>query len=573
MVRDGFAPRIPTTAQAGVAAIGFFAAYSVFLLSGWPNQDTAAIVTAVVFPLLGLLYVPLAALAARSARGRLRAAWLTLMLGLAAWALGDTVSGYYNVVLGYEPFPSWADAAYLAYIPIVVSALVLFPSARSWRDQGRMVLDGLILAGSIFIIAWLAVMRTAWHSGGTNGPAFVISLAYPAGDVLIVTVSVLVLVRVSAGLRPPMILLLTGMVSATAADSVWAYLWNSEGHVVGILPNMLYAASVLLIIVALVAAYHAEPGPMTVASPRGPWALWLPLLPLAAAAVFMANTPPSVVLEAPVATTGVLLVTATLLRQLLEGAESVRREQHIRMLADRLASDLDSAANYVASILPGDLNGPVQVSSRYLPARAVGGDSFGYTWVDDDHLIVYLIDVSGHGVEPALLSVSVHNLLRSGALPTPTLLAPDRVLTQLNERFSMDNHHGHYFTMWYGVYRLSTDQLRYASAGHPPALALAAADGTVSTTTLAGGSLPVGMFADADFAVETFDVPAGARILLYSDGVLGDPPRMAEFIALCEEFAANPANSLDALTPLLPFTSSSEGESDDCSLVQLTFSG
>ncbi|HPY23388.1 MAG: PPM-type phosphatase protein [Actinomycetota bacterium] len=549
----------------------FFGAFTVFLLAGWPNRDTVEIVSALVFPLLGLLYVPLAVLAALSARGRLRAAWLTFAIGLSTWALGDVVSGYYAVILGREPFPSWADAGYLAYIPIVVTALVLFPSTRSWRDQGRMVLDGLILAGSIFVIAWLAVMRTAWHSGGTSGPAFAISLAYPAGDVLIVTVCILVLLRVPPGLRFPLILLLAGLVAATVADSVWAYLWNSAGHAVGSLPNILYAASVILIIVALVAAQHAEPGPATAARPPGLFALWLPLVPLAAAAVFMARTPPNVVIETPVAATGVLIVMATLIRQLLEAAESVRRERHIRVLADQLAADLDSAANYVASILPGDLTGPVEVSSRYLPARAVGGDSFGYTWVDDDHLIVYLIDASGHGVEPALLSVSVHNLLRSGSLPTPTLLEPDRVLAELNDRFSMESHHDHYFTMWYGVYRLSTGQLRYASAGHPPALALTVVDGTVDTTPLSGAAMPVGMFADAEFTVETYAVPAGARILLYSDGVLGDPPQMAEFVALCEEFAAGPSNSLDSLTPRLPV--GDDGEGDDCSVVQLTFVG
>lgn len=557
--------------MAGAAAAAFFVAFTVFLLAGWPDQNTVELITAVTFPLLGLVYVPLAVLAALSARGRLRAAWLILAIGLSTWALGDTVCGYYAVMLGRDPFPSWADAAYLAYIPLVSTALVLIPSGRSWRDQARMVLDGLILAGSIFIIAWLAVMRSAWHSGGLNGPAFAISLAYPAGDVLIVTVGILVLLRAPSGLRVPLIVLLAGLVSATAADSVWAYLWNAAGHPIGHLPNILYTASVLLISVALVAARHSAPGPAARTRPPGLWALWLPLFPLAVAAVFMARTPPNLVIETPVAATGVLIVMATLIRQLLESAESVRRERHIRVLADRLESDLDSAASYVASILPGDLTGPVEVTSRYLPAHAVGGDSFGYTWVDDDHLIVYLIDASGHGVEPALLSVSVHNLLRSGSLPIPILREPDRVLSELNERFSMESHRDRYFTMWYGVYRLSTGQLRYASAGHPPALAITVTDESVSTTALPGGSMPVGMFPDTEFAIETFPVPAGARILLYSDGVLGDPPKMGEFIALCEGFAAGQSTSLDAFTPLLPVGGDSRGESDDCCLVQLRF--
>ncbi|MCB0924920.1 MAG: SpoIIE family protein phosphatase [Mycobacterium sp.] len=549
----------------------FFVAFTAFLLAGWPDAETVEIVTTVVFPLLGLLYVPLAALAAVSARDRLRVAWLVLAIGLATWAVGDAISGYYAVMRGREPFPSCADAAYLAYIPIAVIALVLFPSGRSWREQGRMVLDGIILAGSIFVIAWLAVMRTAWHSGGLSGSAFAISLAYPAGDVLIVTVSFLVLLRAPSGLRVTLIVLIAGLLSATVADSVWAYLWNSAGHPVGNLPNILYIASVLLIIVALVAAQHAVPGPAARTRLPGLWSSWLPLLPLVAAAVFVARTPPDVVIETPVAATGVLIVVATLARQLLEAAESVRRERHIRVLADRLESDLESAASYVASILPGDLTGPVEVSSRYLPARTVGGDAFGYTWVDEDHVIVYLIDASGHGVEPALLSVSVHNLLRSGSLPTPTLLEPDRVLAELNQRFNMDSHHDHYFTMWYGVYRLSTGRLRYASAGHPPALALNVVDGSVTTTLLTGGSLPVGMFADTEFTAETYTVPAGARILLYSDGVLGDPPQMTEFVSLCEEFAAEPSSSLDVLTPRLPIGNDTSVESDDCSLIQLRF--
>ena len=70
--------------------------------------------------------------------------------------------------------------------------------------------------------------------------------------------------------------------------------------------------------------------------------------------------------------------------------------QRLQAQADHLTSELRSAAAYVASILPGDLEGPVQVSSRYLPSRELAGDCFDYRWVDDDHLIVYLIDVSGH---------------------------------------------------------------------------------------------------------------------------------------------------------------------------------
>jgi sigma-B regulation protein RsbU (phosphoserine phosphatase) len=46
----------------------------------------------------------------------------------------------------------------------------------------------------------------------------------------------------------------------------------------------------------------------------------------------------------------------------------------------------------------------------------LGGDSFGYHWIDDDHFAVYLLDVSGHGWGAALLSVSVINVLGAALL-------------------------------------------------------------------------------------------------------------------------------------------------------------
>lgn len=275
-------------------------------------------------------------------------------------------------------------------------------------------------------------------------------------------------------------------------------------------------------------------------------------------------------MEAPVVLTGFVLIVAMLLRQMVEASDLARRERQLRTLADQLSADLGSAAKYVASILPGELEGPVQVSNRYLPSQALGGDSFGYYWIDEDHLMVYLIDVSGHGVEPALLSVSVHNMLRSGSLPLEILLAPDRVLLELNEKFDMHDHDDHYFTMWYGVYQASTRRLCFAGAGHPPALALTEDHGAVSSTELDGKSLPVGMFRDSTFPSDTYLVPHGARILLYSDGVLGDRLPFADFVHTCTELAATPDWSLDALIESLRVNAGGSFD-DDCALVQLTF--
>lgn len=249
------------------------------------------------------------------------------------------------------------------------------------------------------------------------------------------------------------------------------------------------------------------------------------------------------------------------------------REQQNRALAERLRAELDSAAGYVASILPGDLAGLVRVSSRYLPSQEVGGDCFDYTWIDDDHLIVYLIDVSGHGVAPALVSVSVHNMLRSGSISPETLLAPDRVLAELNGRFRMDNQGGNYFTIWYGVYQLSSRTLCYAGAGHPPALVLTEG----CATPLAAQSPPVGMFDDTDFTADCFVVPPGCQILVYSDGAFevelagGRSWSLPAFTGLCRELAETPDWSLDELVERLRRLSVTHALEDDCALIRLAF--
>lgn len=261
-------------------------------------------------------------------------------------------------------------------------------------------------------------------------------------------------------------------------------------------------------------------------------------------------------------------------------ADRDRRNQALATLlqeqTDRLMSDIKSAANYVASILPGDLDGEVPVTSRYVSTRELGGDSYDYRWIDDDHLIVYLLDVSGHGVEPAMVSVSAHNLIRSGTLSTATMREPGLVLTELNRLFQMEQQGGNYFTIWYGVYQASTRTLRYASAGHPPALVWSGRPGALTVDELATAAVPVGMFDDTTFESGSYVVPPDAEMLIYSDGAFeltladGTLWSLPDFIEMCRGMAGTPQWSLDALISRLKAVATSGSFEDDCTLVQLS---
>ncbi len=258
----------------------------------------------------------------------------------------------------------------------------------------------------------------------------------------------------------------------------------------------------------------------------------------------------------------------------------VEQEEENRRLADQLHAEMASAKDYVTSILPDDLHGEVEITSRYLPAMDLGGDGFHFRWLDDDHLKIYLIDVSGHGIRPALLSVSVHNLIRSEALPMSTLLNPARLLDKLNRDFPMDDQGDTYFTIWYGVYQKSTRTLRYASAGHPPALALNRNGDTMTATALSTVGTPIGVFDEATYTTDSYTVPPGGQLLLYSDGAYefenrttAEDPMMShrDFATICATMAARPDWSLDLLVDRLQTLSPDGQFDDDCALVLAAF--
>ena len=267
-----------------------------------------------------------------------------------------------------------------------------------------------------------------------------------------------------------------------------------------------------------------------------------------------------------------------IIAQIIDITEQVESRDRLAQREAQLSGEIASAAKYVESLLPGPLTGEVEVSSRYLPSQEVGGDCFHYRWLDDDLLEIYLIDVSGHGVRPALLSVSVHNMIRSGSLPLSTLLRPERVLSKLNSLFQMEQQDDAYFSMWYGLYECSSRTVRFATAGSPPALVFhPTPDGDWQHTALVTASVPVGMFPDSRYESQIYTVPAGARMLLFSDGAFelplsgGSIGTLAEFTGVVLNQLRADDFSVDAIVEQLRARSVGGQFEDDCSLIAVSF--
>jgi serine phosphatase RsbU (regulator of sigma subunit) len=202
-------------------------------------------------------------------------------------------------------------------------------------------------------------------------------------------------------------------------------------------------------------------------------------------------------------------------RHVLRHAKRSRRElEHSREL-DR---SLERASQYVQSLLPQPISSSqVRTEWMLLPSVRLGGDAFGYQWLDADAFAIYLLDVSGHGAESAMLAVSVLNVIRKIALPRTDFREPAQVLGELNKMFPMEAHGSMFLTMWYGVYQPSTRTLRYASAGHHPAY-LVAAD-RASVQALVTRSLGIGMMSDTRYEALATEVAPGATLYVFSDGV------------------------------------------------------
>lgn len=255
--------------------------------------------------------------------------------------------------------------------------------------------------------------------------------------------------------------------------------------------------------------------------------------------------------------------------QLAETNASLMRTQA------RLDAELEEATRYVMSILPDRRTALPLTDWLLVPSTELGGDTFGYHAIDDDHWAVYLLDVCGHGVGAALLSVTAINVLRASALRNTDFREPDQVLAGLNEAFPMEKQNDMFFTIWYGVYQLSTRTLRYSSGGHPPAIHLrSAADGVTQATSLITlGGIAIGAMPGVVYECGSTTMAPGDRILVLSDGTFevdGPGGDMLDFDDLAR-FAARESDSPRAILEWVRSHNDGPSLPDDFSLVRVTF--
>lgn len=243
-----------------------------------------------------------------------------------------------------------------------------------------------------------------------------------------------------------------------------------------------------------------------------------------------------------------------------------------------LAAELSEAAEYVKSLLPEPLAGEVCTESVFVTSTQLGGDSFGYHWLDDDHLAMFLLDVCGHGVGAALLSISAMNVLRSQTLPNTDFTKPGQVLERLNNSFQMERHNNMYFTIWYGVYRKSAHEIIHACGGHPPAILLTGEDRqNVTVEKLKAPGLVIGSMPDVPYQERTQKLGRYNEVYLFSDGVYelekpdGNMWELDDFIEVLKTPPPAGKSEIDRAIDMAKEIQDSDDFEDDFSMVKFTF--
>lgn len=195
---------------------------------------------------------------------------------------------------------------------------------------------------------------------------------------------------------------------------------------------------------------------------------------------------------------------------------------------ERMRRDLELAADVQRTLLPTSLPSVdgAEIAWAVEPTDELAGDTLNVVRLDENHLALYVLDVSGHGVSAALLSVTLNHWLepsRGEALFRRTpggstrVATPTEVAEELNAHFPMDAETKQYFTLLYGILDTRTFKFSYVTAGHPPPIHVRSGG---DSTQLGGTGFPVGLVADARYAEEEVELSEGDRLYMFSDGVL-----------------------------------------------------
>ncbi len=265
----------------------------------------------------------------------------------------------------------------------------------------------------------------------------------------------------------------------------------------------------------------------------------------------------------------------------------LKANERLEAASQAMKRDLHAAAKLQQALLPGELpNFPgMSFAYRFRPCNDVCGDSLNLLLLDERHVGLYILDVSGHGVAAALLSVTLTRMLSDAPersflyqtspegpnkyCPTP----PAKVISRLNKHFLSTSGESQFFTMIYGILDKGTGEFRYVAAGHLGPIHFSRGSTPVIGET---GGIPVGLLASATYEEHTVTLSGGDRLYLCTDGIVEAENQAEEEFGvqrllktLSENTDAALGDSVSAVMERVEEWSHPAGATDDASLLAI----
>ncbi|UFT99305.1 SpoIIE family protein phosphatase [Radiobacillus kanasensis] len=162
-------------------------------------------------------------------------------------------------------------------------------------------------------------------------------------------------------------------------------------------------------------------------------------------------------------------------------------------------------------------NEKVDILSFYRASNELSGDIYGFYQINPHQYGIILLDVMGHGISSALITMSLqslfHRLISQGVRAEVVMQELD---SHLHDLFQNNESAWHYCTAIYLFVDTKKQTMEFINAGHPPTIFQ---DPAGQQLELYATSPPLGTFEGIHFKSKTLDYKKGARILLYTDGV------------------------------------------------------
>jgi sigma-B regulation protein RsbU (phosphoserine phosphatase) len=212
------------------------------------------------------------------------------------------------------------------------------------------------------------------------------------------------------------------------------------------------------------------------------------------------------------------------------GRKIIRLSEKLRNVMEDRRSDLRSGREAQTSLIPMQFPDipNMEIAARFIPSAYVSGDLYDIFRLDEEHVGLFSVDVSGHGIAAALFSVELRQRLSSqlqpgGVLKVPINAAPfycinppEKVMEILDQDDTLATC-DRYFTMVYAIVELPKSQVTFSRAGHNPPLVIKS-DGSAHYQEAGGAPIGLGIVTPTRER-HLIDLGKGDSFILFSDGI------------------------------------------------------